>query len=95
MALKKNLTQNEKDKFVELGTDTAVRTSIVGSDGNPVSVQYPLSVDGDSVYAKDIDIALVVKEKININEVKKKIKDILKKEADIQTVDINSLLFHP
>jgi len=44
-----------------------------------------------SGFAKDIDIALVVKEKIDANEVKKKIKGILKKEADIQTVDINSI----
>lgn len=32
------------------------RNILVDENGNPMSVQYPSSADGDSVYAKDIDI---------------------------------------
>ena len=42
-------------------------------------------------FAKDIDIALVAKEKISLDNTKKKIKEILNKEADIQIVNIESI----
>lgn len=44
-----------------------------------------------SGFAKDIDIALIVKDKIDVSEIKKKIKEILKKEEDVQLVNIESL----
>lgn len=41
--------------------------------------------------AKDIDVALVLKENSNLMDIKKKIKSILKKEADIQVIDLESI----
>ena len=41
--------------------------------------------------ANDIDIALVVKEKSELALIKKKVKEILKKEADIQIIDLDSI----
>lgn len=41
--------------------------------------------------ANDIDVALVVNEKGQLSETKKKIKNILKKEADIQIIDLDSI----
>ena len=41
--------------------------------------------------ANDIDIALVIKEKNELIETKKNIKNILKKEADIQIIDLDSI----
>jgi len=42
-------------------------------------------------FANDVDVALVVNNEININSLKKKIKEIIKKETDIQVVNINSI----
>lgn len=42
-------------------------------------------------FAKDIDIALIAKEEINILDIKKRVKEIIKKEADIEIVNIESL----
>jgi len=36
-------------------TDGSQKTQVVDSSGNVVSVQYPFSTDGDSIYAKDIN----------------------------------------
>ena len=33
------------------------KVALLDEDGNPIGVMYPLSTDGDSVYAKDIDTA--------------------------------------
>ena len=41
--------------------------------------------------AKDIDVSLVLKENSNLMDIKKKIKSILKKEADIQVIDLESI----
>ena len=41
--------------------------------------------------AKDIDIALVVKEKTGLDEIKKKIKNIFEKEADFQIIELKSI----
>ena len=41
--------------------------------------------------AKDIDVALVIKEEIDLTTIKKEIRSILKKEADIQIITIESL----
>ncbi|MBI4154724.1 nucleotidyltransferase domain-containing protein [Candidatus Woesearchaeota archaeon] len=42
-------------------------------------------------FAKDIDIAIVIKNKSNLNEIKNKIKEIIKEKTDIQIIDIESI----
>lgn len=59
-------------------------------DNNVIDIiLFGSSVKGGS--HNDVDIGLVVKEKIDFNSVKKRIKEIIKEEPDIQIIDINSL----
>ena len=42
-------------------------------------------------FSKDIDIALMVKDKLNIEDIKKEINEIIKEEKDIQIIDLDSI----
>lgn len=42
-------------------------------------------------FSKDIDIALMVKAKLDIEDIKKEINEIIKEEKDIQIIDLDSI----
>ena len=51
--LVQGITDSNKTKFLKLDNNGNITIS---TEGNEISVQYPLPCDGDSVYCKDIDI---------------------------------------
>jgi len=61
---------------------------LLNKDINDIILFGSFVKDGN---AKDIDVALVLKENSNLMDIKKKIKSILKKEADIQVIDLESI----
>ena len=42
-------------------------------------------------FAKDIDVALITKWQIDVTDIKRRIRNILEKETDIQVIDVNSI----
>lgn len=49
-------TKAERLEHAQIGGVHGKKVFIVNPDGEQVNVQSPLTVDGDSVYAKDIDL---------------------------------------
>lgn len=50
-------TEDKQDATITALTDGTQRAKLLDEGGNIVGVQHPLSTDGDSVYAKDINVA--------------------------------------
>jgi predicted nucleotidyltransferase len=78
----------ESRRLLEIKNYQKKLKKLLNKDINDIILFGSFVKDGN---AKDIDVALVLKENSNLMDIKKKIKSILKKEADIQVIDLESI----